>query len=127
PFPYRTEIIVITMCVIMITLVLQGLTLAPIIRALRFTPEQTHLEEERLARLESARRGAEALEDMSRESWVDQRDVDWLRAELRDRVRLREHEGGTSQGRRRLRAGIIGAERRMLVRLRNERAISDEV
>jgi len=39
PFPYRTEIIVITMCVIMITLVLQGLTLAPIIRALRFTPE----------------------------------------------------------------------------------------
>jgi CPA1 family monovalent cation:H+ antiporter len=127
PFPYRTEIIVITMCVIMMTLVLQGLTLAPIIRAFHFTPEQTHHEEERLARLEAARRGAEALEDMSRESWVDPKDVEWLRAELRDRVRLREHEGGTSQGRRRLRAGIIGAERRMLVRLRNERAISDEV
>ena len=127
PFPYRTEIIVITMCVIMMTLVLQGLTLAPIIRAFRFTPEQTHHEEERLARLEAARRGAEALEDMSREAWVDQRDVEWLRGELRDRLRLRDHHGGTPEGRRRLRAGMIGAERRMLVRLRNESAISDEV
>ncbi len=127
PFPYRTEIIVIAMCVIMMTLVVQGLTLAPIIRAFDFAPEGTHAEEERLARLEAARRGAEALEDASRESWVDQRDVDWLRAELRDRVRLREFPGGTPGGRRRLRATMIAAERRMLVRLRNEGAISDEV
>ncbi|HEU4996913.1 MAG TPA: Na+/H+ antiporter [Gemmatimonadaceae bacterium] len=127
PFPYRTEIIVITMTVIMMTLVFQGLTLAPLIRALRFTPERTHQEEERLARLETARRGAEALEDISREDWVDQSDVEWLRAELRDRLRLREHHGGTTHGRRRLRAAIIAAERRMLVRLRNERTISDEV
>jgi CPA1 family monovalent cation:H+ antiporter len=127
PFPYRTEIIVITMCVIMMTLVLQGLTLAPIIRGLKFTPEQTHYEEERLARLEAARRGAEALEDLSRETWADQRDVEWLRAELRERLRLRDHHGGTTDGRRRLRAGVIAAERRMLVRLRNEHAISDEV
>lgn len=127
PFPYRTEIILITMCVIMITLVLQGLTLAPIIRAFGFEPEQTHLEEERLARREAARRGAEALDDLSRESWVDRRDVEWLRAELQDRVRLQEHHGGSTNGRRRLRAGMIGAERRMLVRLRNEGTISDEV
>jgi Na+/H+ antiporter len=127
PFPYRTEIIVIAMCVIMMTLVIQGLTLAPIIRAFDFAPEQRHVEEERLARLEAARRGAEALEDVSREPWVDQRDVDWLRAELRDRVRLREHPGGSPQGRRRLRAVMMHAERRMLVRLRNEGEISDEV
>jgi CPA1 family monovalent cation:H+ antiporter len=127
PFPYRTEIIVITMCVIMMTLVLQGLTLAPMIRALNFTSEQTHHEEERLARLEAARRGAEALEDLSRETWADPRDVEWLRAELRERLRLRDHHGGTTDGRRRLRAGVIAAERRMLVRLRNEHAISDEV
>jgi CPA1 family monovalent cation:H+ antiporter len=127
PFPYRTEIIVITMCVIMMTLVLQGLTLAPIIRALGFTPEKTHIEEEQLARLEAVRRGAEALEDMAREPWADARDVEWLRGELKDRLRLREHHGGSPDGRRRLRAGMIGAERRMLVRLRNEGAISDEV
>lgn len=127
PFPYRTEIIVIALCVIMMTLVLQGLTLAPIIRAFGFTPERTQAEEERLARLEATRRGAEALEDLSREPGVDPRDVEWLRTELRDRARLYGHHGGSPIGRRRLRAGMIGAERRMLVRLRNEGAISDEV
>lgn len=127
PFPYRTEIVLIAMCVILMTLVLQGLTLAPIIRAFAFSPEQTHLEEEALARREALRRGAEALDDMAREPWVDRRDVDWLRAELRDRARLHEHHGGGPVARRRLRAGMIRAEHRMLIRLRNEGAISDEV
>ena len=126
-FPYRTEIMLIAMCVIVMTLVVQGLTLAPIIRAFKFPPEEKQLEEERLARREAVRRGAEALEDMSRESWVDQRDVEWLRNELRDRARLHEHHGGGPRARRRLRAGMIRAERRILVRLRNEGAISDEV
>ena len=127
PFPYRTQIILITMSVIMLTLVVQGLTLAPLIRAFRFAPEQTHIEEERLARREALRRGAEALDDLAREPWADQRDVEWLRGELRDRMRLHELEGGGPSARRRLRAGIISAERRILVRLRNEGAISDEV
>jgi len=127
PFPFRTEIILIAMCVILMTLVFQGLTLAPVIRAFRFPPDATELEEETLARREALRRGAEALEDMSREPWVDRRDVEWLRAELRDRARLAEHHGGGPAARRRLRAGMITAERRILVRLRNEGAISDEV
>ncbi|HLB09893.1 MAG TPA: Na+/H+ antiporter, partial [Gemmatimonadaceae bacterium] len=69
PFPHRTEIILITMCVIVFTLLLQGLTLSPIVRALHFVPEQTHHTEERLARREATRRGAEALEDLSHEPW----------------------------------------------------------
>ena len=127
PLPYRTEIILIAMCVIVLTLLAQGLTLKPIIRALQFEPEQTQLAEERLARREAARRGAEALEDLAHEDWVDQRDVQALRAELRDRLRMSEQHGGSFEGRRRLRLGMIDAERRMLVRLRNEDAISDEV
>jgi CPA1 family monovalent cation:H+ antiporter len=127
PFPYRGEIIVIAMCVIVLTLVVQGLTLAPLIRLLGFTPEDTHHAEARVARLEAARRGAEALDDLSREEWADARDVEWLRSELRDRVRLLEHHAGEPEGRRRLRAEMLRAERRMLVRLRNEGAISDEV
>jgi CPA1 family monovalent cation:H+ antiporter len=127
PFPYRTEILVITMTVIVVTLLLQGLTLAPIIRAFAFVPDRTHLEEERIARLEALRRGAEALEDQSREPWVDRSDVEWLRNEVRDRLRLHDRRGGEVDGRRRLRMGMINAERRMLVRLRNEGAISDEV
>jgi CPA1 family monovalent cation:H+ antiporter len=128
PFPYRSELILVTMCVIVMTLVVQGLTLAPIIRAFRFAPEQTHAAEHRLARLEAARRGAEALEDLAHEPWVDARDVEWLRGELRDRVRMLDvHHSGEPEARRRLRAEMIGAERRMLVRLRNEGAISDDV
>ena len=115
------------MCVIVMTLLLQGLTLAPIIRALHFVPEQTHHTEERLARLEATRRGAEALEDLSREPWVDARDVQALRAELRERLRTNEQDGGSFAGRRRLRLAMIEAERKMLIRLRDEDAISDEV
>lgn len=126
-FPRRAEIVLITMVVILITLVVQGLTLEPIIRAFKFVPEHLHYDEERLARREAARRGAEALEDMSRESWADARDVEWLRSELRDRLRLHEHHGGGTPGRRTLRVGMIRAERRVLIRLRNEGAISDEV
>ena len=33
-----------------------------------------------MARLEATRRGAEVLDDLSREEWVDARDVEWLRA-----------------------------------------------
>src|SRR5947199_10568151 len=76
PFPFRTEIILITMCVIVLTLGIQGLSLEPIIRAFRFEPEPEHREEERLARREATRRGAEALEDLAHEDWVDPRDVE---------------------------------------------------
>lgn len=127
PFPWRSEILLIAMTVIVMTLILQGLTLEPIIRAFRFSPEHGHVEEERMARRESLRRGAEALEDMAAEPWVDVRDVTWLRNELRDRLRLHEHHGGNPDSRRRLKLGVLSAERRMLVRLRNEGAISDEV
>jgi CPA1 family monovalent cation:H+ antiporter len=127
PFPYRTQIILITMCVIVLTLLVQGLSLGPIIRVLRFEPERQHHEEEQLARREATRRGAEALEDMAHEPWADPRDVAVLRNEVRDRARISDHRGGTPAVRRRLRLGMIAAERRMLIRLRNEGAISDEV
>src|SRR6185369_6284836 len=127
PFPFRSEILVITICVIGVTLVVQGLTLAPIIRAFHFQPEATHHNEARIARLEATRRGAEVLDDLSREQWVDARDVEWLRNELRDRIRLLESHAGEPEGRRRLRSEMLRAERRMLVRLRNEGAISDDV
>jgi monovalent cation/hydrogen antiporter len=127
PFPYRAEIILITMCVIMITLVVQGLTLAPIIKSFRFAPDTSHHEEERHARREALRRGAEALEDLSREPWADPKEVERIRLELRDRMQHHTHHAQDQSVHRRLRTGVIKAERRMLVRLRNEGAISDEV
>lgn len=125
PFPYRSEIILITMCVIMLTLVVQGLTLTPIIKAFDFVPDLTHHVEERQARREAIRRGAEALEDLSREPWADPAVVERIRREMSDR--LQHHERNSSDlTNRRLRTGVLKAERRMLVRLRNEGAISDE-
>jgi CPA1 family monovalent cation:H+ antiporter len=67
------------------------------------------------------------LEDLSHDDGVDPRDVDALRAEVRERLRMTEQAGGSYAGRRRLRLRMIGAERRMLIRLRNEAAISDDV
>jgi Na+/H+ antiporter len=127
PFPHRTEILLITMCVIVLTLLVQGLSLSTIVRVLQFEPEDTRHMEERLARREATRRGAEALEDLSHEPWVDARDVEALRAELRERLRTNEQEGGRFEGRRRLRLAMIDAERRMLIRLRDEDAISDDL
>jgi monovalent cation/hydrogen antiporter len=127
PFPYRTEMILISMIVILLTLVVQGLTLAPIISAFRFAPEQAHATEERMARREALRRASEALEDVAREPDIDPADVEYLRSELAERRRYAEHHGGGTASRRRLRHHLIEAQRRMIVRLRDERAISDEV
>jgi CPA1 family monovalent cation:H+ antiporter len=105
----------------------QGFSLAPLIRAFRFAPEAGHDAEELLARRETSRRAAEALEDLARTPGIDPRDVEWLRTELREHHREMAHVGGSAAGRRHLRLEMLAAKRRMLVRLRNEDAISDEV
>ena len=128
PFPHRAEIILITVTVIVVTLGLQGLTLAPLIRWLRFPPDQERESEEQYARSEALRLGLETLEDLAREPWARSADVGRLREEFRDRIRrLREGPPGEQDAECRLRAEILDAERRGLVRLRNENAISDEV
>lgn len=127
PFPFRAEILLITTVIIVLTLVVQGFTLEPIIKWMKFEPEHAHHDEERLARREMARRAAEALEDHARERGVNRADVDWLRQELRERHRESELEDGSAEGRRQARLKMLAAQRRMLVRLRNENAISDEV
>ncbi len=63
PFPYRDELIVITMVVILFTLAVQGCTLTPIIRRFNFAPETDHLRERQPARPEGLRRACEAPDD----------------------------------------------------------------
>jgi CPA1 family monovalent cation:H+ antiporter len=79
------------------------------------------------SRVAKPRRGAEALEDFVARRLGDPRDVEALRAEVRERGQMTEQHGGSYAGRRRLRLGMISAERRMLIRLRNDDAISDDV
>lgn len=127
PFPYRAEIILVTMTVIVVTLVVQGLSLAPLIRVLAFPPETAHHDEARMARREALRWAHEALEDIAREPGTDAADVAALRRELTERQHEHVHHGGAHRGRAALRLKVLERERDLLVRLRNEGAISDEV
>src|SRR5581483_6783442 len=70
PFPFRGEIILITFGVILSTLVLQGLTLAPIIRALRLPEDGTLAREEALAREQAAAAGLRRLDELTSQPWV---------------------------------------------------------
>ena len=126
PFPFRQELLYVTMSVILFTLVVQGCTLAPLIRRFHFAPETHHAQEERFARIEALRRASDALEDAAAEGAASADDVSWLRAELRDRLAAQQ-DPARALARHRLRERMREAERRMLVRLRNEGAISDEV
>jgi CPA1 family monovalent cation:H+ antiporter len=129
PFPYRAEIILVTTTVIVVTLLLQGPTLAPLIRWLRFPPEQIRANEERYARGEALRHGLEKLEDLADEPWVADGTamVERLRGEFRDRIRRHRELDADDETECRLRRETLDAERRALVRLRNEGAIADEV
>jgi len=129
-FPYRPEILIITLGVILVTLVIQGLTLAPLIRKLHFSHDPVPDIEQQHARREALRNGLERLEDLANEPWVPGEEVALLREEYRRRSEA--DQGGTpGQGRsdasNRLRAELLRAERRAVVRLRDEGAISDEV
>lgn len=125
-FPFREEVLYVTMSVILVTLVVQGCSLAPIIRAFNFQPETRHHDEEQFARVEALRRASEELEDAAREGALSQTDVAWLRSELRERMEYHRNPQA-AQARHHVRSRMREAERRLLVRLRNEGAISDEV
>src|SRR5256885_1398242 len=69
PFPGRNLILFLTFCVIFATLVLQGLTLAPLVRWLGVVDDHVTEKEERLARLkanEAALARLEAIESSNR-------------------------------------------------------------
>ncbi|HET9293535.1 MAG TPA: cation:proton antiporter, partial [Gemmatimonadales bacterium] len=129
-FPYRAEILIITLGVILATLVIQGLTLAPLIRKLQFADDPLPLVEQLHARREALRNGLERLEDLADEAWVPADEVVQLREEYRRRnqaERLATPGQARSDTSIRLRAELLRAERRAVVRLRDEGAISDEV
>lgn len=129
-FPYRSEILIITLGVILVTLVLQGLTLGPLIRRLKFSADPTPIVERKHALREALRNGLERLEDLADEPWVTEDDVIKLREEYhrrRERERAVVGNGAKSEASSRLRSELIRAERRAIVRLRDEGAIGDEV
>jgi CPA1 family monovalent cation:H+ antiporter len=133
PFPFRDEIIVITFAVILSTLVLQGLSLSPLIRRLDLGEDRTLELEEAHAREQAARAALTRLDRVAGAEWARREDVERLRALHSQRISRASSINigdGAEAGRaalRRLRHETLSAERRALIELRDQGAISDEV
>jgi monovalent cation/hydrogen antiporter len=135
-FPERDLVVFLTLAVIVVTLVGQGLTLKPLIRALRVEDDGTAEREELEARRHVADAALERLEEVAGEDWVYDDTIERARGRF-DYRRRRFHarlEGDGTQGYeqrssayRRLVRELVAAERRRLLELRNQGAISDEV
>jgi Na+/H+ antiporter len=137
PFPQRAVVVVVSFAVILATLVLQGLTLPAVIKALKLKDDGADLREER----EALRQASEAA--VKRLTEID--DISIINPQLMERVRLpyaqrlerlteqtREDPEcrlteGESAAFRRLRGEALDAERKAVVALRNQGRISEEV
>lgn len=134
PFPGRSYILFFTFCIILVTLVFQGLTLPLLIRWLGVRDDGRTDEEERAARLEANRAAIEFLEESTAIESVPPEVVQRLRAEYAERLeQLQEciQNGGNRGGGlatpqyRKLQRRALHQERNAIIRLRNESVIND--
>jgi len=139
-FPQRNLIIFMTFCVILVTLVLQGLTLPPLIRALGLSETSGSSEEEQSARRKILQAALAWLERaMAKPDQEDlpvykeltrmyRRRLDSLH-ERADAETEEAHQAHTASRERRIDAArnVLKVERETALSLRNEGKINDEV
>ncbi|MDX6381480.1 MAG: monovalent cation:H+ antiporter, family, partial [Rubrobacteraceae bacterium] len=138
PFPGRDLILFLTFSVILATLVLQGLTLGPLIRALRFSDaDEAGMLAELRARLKAAHAALSRLEELSADDErIPPRSQERMREFYEDRIRRYTAglEAGTttdeyaqsSEAWRNWRRELLTAEREAVVSLRDQGALSPE-
>ncbi len=135
-FPGRDLIIFLTFTVILVTLVLQGLSLPFVIRVLRLEQDDGLAREEAKARLYAAKAALERLDELEDEEWARPETAERMRGLYgfrRDRFRSRLD--GTedtslddqSADYQRLRRELLNAERQAIVALRRAGKIDTEV
>ncbi len=135
PFPFRTEIILLSFSVILSTLVIQGLTLTPLIRRLGVAEGSAWEEEEIQARRHAAGAALSRLNELKEEAWPKPDHVDQLQGHYGKRLDDISSNGAvspetiqeTNEALLRLKEAALVAERSALIRLRDEGTISDEV
>jgi len=137
PFPGRDLIIFFAFAVVLATLVVQGLSLPAVIRALRLEADDGGAEsEEALARVRAAEAALARLEELESEAWVLDDTAERLRGQYRFRIdrfsaRIDPDGDGKIEKRslkyQRLRRELLEAERHAVVEMRNTGEISDEV
>lgn len=138
-FPARELIIFLAFCVILATLVGQGLTLPPLVRALRIEDDGLDRDEELAARLEIAFAALDRIDQLAEEDWVSQQTVERTRPMFEYRTRRFQSSidgdgaqdefdyEARAQGYQRYMGEVIGAQRATLRRMRDVGGISDEV
>ncbi|WP_028797963.1 Na+/H+ antiporter [Streptomyces purpureus] len=140
PFPARNLVLFLTFTTVIGTLVVQGLTLPPLIRALKLPGRDAHAET--LAEAQAQSEASRAAEQRLDELLADERNT--LPQPLADRLRtvlerrrnavwerlgaVNEITGETADDTyRRLSREVIAVERQVFVQLRDERRIDDEM
>jgi Na+/H+ antiporter len=136
-FPFRNLILLLTFAVILSTLVLQGLTMPALIRALGVTDDGADSHEELLGRRAAAAVALTRLDELAAEEWTYDETIERMRKlyEYRSRrfsARAGETEGADGIEHRSLKyqkavRSVLAAQRAELVRLRNAGDISNEV
>jgi CPA1 family monovalent cation:H+ antiporter len=138
PLPDRDLVIFLAYCVVLFTVVVQGLTLPALIRRLGVIDDGTEEEaEEHAARIGAAEAALEALDALAKEEWARDDSVERLRR-LHDFRRQRfaamrgdlEDEDGIldrSLAYQRLTRAVIQAQHEAIVAMRNGGVISAEV
>jgi CPA1 family monovalent cation:H+ antiporter len=137
PFPDRELIIFFAFVVVLATLVVQGLSLPLVIRALRLEEDDGRADaEEARARVRAAEAALERLDELVGAAWVRDDTAERLRGQYRfriDRFSARADPDGDGKIERRslkyqrLRRELLDAERHAVVEMRNTGEISDEV
>jgi monovalent cation/hydrogen antiporter len=135
PFPDRSLIIFLAFCVVVFTLVVQGLSLPFVIRVLGIEDDDLEGREESKARLRAAEAALARLEELTGEDWVRDDTLERTRGLYRFRSdrfaqRLDGTEGAIeeqSQQYQRLRRELLDAERNAVLELRRAGVISDDV
>jgi monovalent cation/hydrogen antiporter len=135
PFPGRDYILFVAFSVILVTLVLQGLTLPVLIRKLGVPRDAETDEEERLARLEANKAALKWIEEVGAYGKFSPDAANRLHAEYDERIEQLElcaknpddcrGEIATPQYQR-LQHQALRIERKTIIRLRNERVINDD-
>jgi monovalent cation/hydrogen antiporter len=123
-FPYRDLIILCAFCVVLTTLVLQGMTLRPLLLWVGLKDDGTVQREVQLARAETAKAALKVLEDQAARPVINE-----LRRAYEARVQISEAQahpppGGSDLGA--LQARIVAAQRNTLTNLRARWIIGDD-
>ncbi len=138
PFPERDLVIFLTFCVILATLVGQGLSLGPVIRLLHLQEDGSREREHAQAHLTAVHAAQARLDELAMEQWVPEEYLTHLRSVYEQKIedytrRLNEsratddQDGDRLAAQLRLRQEVLTAERAAVIRLRDRGRIDDEV